>query len=250
MEEPFAFGESFIHRMSPEIKIAAAFILSLPAAVSQYFPVLLLYLGISFCLVMFADLKPADLLKRLKPLFLFLLMIWIILPLTAEGQVLYEWYWIKITRPGLVLCTGITLKSISIVLILTSLLATMPVAALGNGLQKLHVPDKFVFLLLMCYRYIAVIEEEYRRLMRAARFRGFKPGTNLHSYKIFAYLAGMLFVRASLRAQRVHRAMLCRGFNGTFHTLNIYHTNGRDWLFLAGICIISLCLTIYNWSKI
>ena len=247
MEEQFAFGDSLIHSLSPEIKISAAFILSLTTAVSQNFAVLLICLGIAVCLPALARLKPLDLLKRLRPLFLFLLMIWIILPLTSEGALLYEWHWIKITKPGLVICIGITLKSISIVLILTSLLATMPVAALGNGLQKLHVPDKLVFLLLMCYRYIAVIEEEYKRLMRAAQFRAFRPGTNLHSYKTFAYLAGMLFVRASLRAQRVHRAMLCRGFNGSFHSLNIYHTKGRDWLFLIGICIISLCLITYNW---
>ena len=118
----------------------------------------------------------------------------------------------------------------------------MTIASLGNGLHRIHVPDKMVFLLLMSYRYISVIEEEYKRLLRAAKFRGFQPGTNLHSYKTFAYLAGMLFVRASVRAQRVYQAMLCRGFNQKFHTLDVYPSNRLNLRFL--ICIFSASLSL------
>jgi len=120
----------------------------------------------------------------------------------------------------------------------------MTIASLGNGLHKLHVSDKMVFLLLMSYRYIAVIEEEYKRLLRAAKFRGFKPKTNVHSYKTYAYLVGMLFVRASLRAQRVYQAMLCRGFNQKFHTLDVYQPNRLNSIFLLGIFAASLSLVI------
>ena len=144
----------------------------------------------------------------------------------------------------MILCVKITIKSISILFLFMALIATMTVASLGNGLHRIHVPDKMVFLVLMTYRYISVIEQEYKRLLRAAKFRGFNPGTNLHSYKTFAYLAGMLFVRASLRAQRVHQAMLCRGFNQKFHTLDDYPPNRLNLLFLMGICGASVSLVI------
>jgi cobalt/nickel transport system permease protein len=96
----------------------------------------------------------------------------------------------------------------------------------------------------MSYRYIAVIEDEYKRLLRAAKFRGFRPKTNFHSYKTFAYLAGMLFVRASLRAQRVHQAMLCRGFNQKFYSLDIYQANGFNLIFLISVFFTGLSLFI------
>ncbi|MCK5695917.1 MAG: cobalt ECF transporter T component CbiQ, partial [Desulfobacula sp.] len=83
-----------------------------------------------------------------------------------------------------------------------------------------------------------------KRLLRAAKFRGFQPGTNLHSYKTFAYLAGMLFVRASVRAQKVYQAMLCRGFNQKFHTLDVYQANRLDSIFLLGIFAASLSLVL------
>jgi len=243
IEEPLAYGDSFIHQLNPVTKIISTVILSFAAALSNDFTILVVYFIVSLVLVLMARIKFCDVMKRLKPVFWFLLMLWIILPVTFKGEVLYRAGFISITKPGVILCTKITLKSIAILVLFTALLATMTVAALGHGLHKLHVPDKMVFLLLMTYRYISVIEDEYKRLLRAAKFRGFKPGTNLHSYKTYAYLAGMLFVRASCRAQRVYQAMICRGFNGKFNTLDTFSSN-RKLNFLFVFVVSALTLTI------
>jgi cobalt/nickel transport system permease protein len=244
IEEKFASGQSFIHGLDPRIRIIASVVLSFAAALCDNLYIAGCYFIISIILITMAQLKWRDVLIRLKPLFWFLFMIWIILPLTFDGEIIYQYSWLKITDPGVILCCKITIKSITILLLFTALIVTMTVASLGNGLHKLHVPDKMVFLLLMTYRYIAVIEEEYKRLLRAAKFRGFQPGTNLHSYKTFAYLAGMLFVRASIRAQRVYQAMLCRGFKQKFHTLDVYQANRLDSIFLMGIFAASLSLVL------
>jgi cobalt/nickel transport system permease protein len=244
VEEKFATGTSLIHQLDPTIRIIASIVLSFAAALCDHIYIAMLYFIISVLLITMAGLNRIDVIQRLKPLFWFLLMIWIILPLTFDGEVLYQYHWLKITWPGILLCCKITIKSITILLLFTALIATMTIASLGNGLHKLHVSDKMVFLLLMSYRYIAVIEEEYKRLLRAAKFRGFKPKTNVHSYKTYAYLVGMLFVRASLRAQRVYQAMLCRGFNQKFHTLDVYQPNRLNSIFLLGIFAASLSLVI------
>ncbi len=246
IEEKFADGQSFIHKLDPKIRIIASIVLSFAAALCDNLYIAIGYFIISIILITLAGLNRVDVAKRLKPLFWFLLMIWIILPVTFDGEILYQYHWLKITGPGVILSCKITIKSISILLVFTALIATMTIASLGNGLHRLYVPDKMVFLLLMTYRYIFVIEEEYKRLLRAAKFRGFKPGTNVHSYKTFAYLAGMLFVRASLRAQRVHQAMLCRGFNQKFHTLDDYPPNRLNLIFLMGIFAASLSLVIFE----
>ena len=252
VEEQFAYGRSFIHKLDPKFRIIASIVLSFATALCDNLYLALIYLFISIFLIVMAELNTIDVFKRLKPLFWFLLMIWIILPLTFEGDILYRFYGFKITGQGVILCVKITIKSISILFLFTALIATMTVASLGNGLHRIHVPDKMVFLVLMTYRYISVIEQEYKRLLRAAKFRGFNPGTNLHSYKTFAYLAGMLFVRASLRAQRVHQAMLCRGFNQKFHTLDDYPPNRLNSIFLMGICGASASLVILEmiWVEI
>jgi cobalt/nickel transport system permease protein len=133
----------------------------------------------------------------------------------------------------------ITLKSNAIIGILIALVATMPTVTLGHALNAMHFPDKIVHLLLMTYRYIFVLDQESQRLIRAAKIRGFKPGTSLHSYKTYAFLVGMLFVKASERAERVYRAMKCRGFNGRFHCL---HTFG----FTRSDCGMTILLTVMS----
>ncbi|MBU2430018.1 MAG: cobalt ECF transporter T component CbiQ [Proteobacteria bacterium] len=246
IEEKFAFGNSMIHGLSPAVRIVSAGVLSSCAALCDNLYMSGAYLGIALVLCCMAKLNWKDVLLRLKPVFWFLLMIWIVLPLTFDGEVLFKYGILEFTRPGIELCAKITVKSVSILLMFTALIATMSIASLGNGLHRIHVPDKMVFLLLMSYRYIAVIQEEYHRLLRAAKFRGFVPGTNLHSYKTFAYLAGMLFVRASLRARRVHIAMLCRGFHRKFYTLDLYQPNVLNTVFLTGTCLAGVALVLFE----
>ena len=244
LSEELAQGDSVIHRLDPCVRVVCALVVSFALALSGQFGVLGLYLVFALALVALASLGAGPVLKRLKPLLLFVLMIWVILPFTYEGEPLLRLGPLTMTRPGVELCLRITIKSVSILMVFIALLATMTVATLGQALHRLRVPDKLVFLLLMTYRYIAVIQEEYQRLLRAARFRGFVPGTNIHSYRTYAYLAGMLFVRASLRARRVHNAMLCRGFNGTFRSLDAPLSNRLNPVFMTGVSALTLLLVV------
>jgi len=244
LSEELAQGDSVIHRLDPCVRVVCALVVSFALALSGQFGVLGLYLVFALALVALASLGAGPVLKRLKPLLLFVLMIWVILPFTYEGEPLLRLGPLTMTRPGVELCLRISIKSVSILMVFIALLATMTVATLGQALHRLGVPDKLVFLLLMTYRYIAVIQEEYQRLLRAARFRGFVPGTNIHSYRTYAYLAGMLFVRASLRAGRVHDAMLCRGFNGTFRSLDSPLSNRLNPVFMTGVSALTLLLVV------
>lgn len=239
LENTLADGNSPIHRLDPKIRITASFTLSIAAALCDNPLIGCGYLFLSLLLIGLARLPLKTLVVRLRPLFWFLLMIWIFLPLTFEGKMVFQYGWVSVSFQGIMLCMMISIKSVAILLIFSSLVATMSMASLGSGLHQLKVPDKLVFLLLMTYRYIAVIQSEYARLLRAARFRGFKPGTNLHSYKTYAFLAGMLFVRASFRAKRVYQAMRCRGFKEKFHTLDLYPANGLNYPFL-GMMILAV----------
>jgi cobalt/nickel transport system permease protein len=74
------------------------------------------------------------------------------------------------------------------------------------------------------------------------KIRGFRPRTRLHTYRSYAYLVGMLFVRAAARADRVHQAMRCRGFNGRFHSLATFpaHRANRWFALVAASVMIAL----------
>ena len=244
IDETLARIPSPIQQVNPCARVLAAVMLSFSAALSENFILLWVYFILSLVLTAGASIGVAGAARRLKPLFWFVLMLWVVLPVTFEGEAFSRFGPLVLTQPGIELCAKITMKSITILLFFSSLVATMTIASLGNALHKLHVPDKAVFLLLMTYRYIAVIQCEYKRLLRAAHLRGFKSRTSLHSYKTYAYLAGMLFVRASCRAKRVHQAMVCRGFTGRFHTIDLFDSNGVSRVFLGGVSLVTLVLVL------
>jgi len=244
IQEPFASGDSAIHQLSPTLRVVAAAAYSFLVALAHGLPTLAAALVFSLLMVLFARLPLARVLQRLTVVLGFLLLIWAILPWTYKGETLYQLGPLALSRPGVRLCLEISLKSIAILLAMIALVSTMTTARLGHALNRLHLPDKLVYLILITYRYIFVIEQEYQRLMRAARIRNFSPGTNLHTYRTYAWLLGMLFVRSAERAKRVHQAMVCRGFNGKFYSLLESPRGYRNWVFaiLMSLSLLSLAI--------
>jgi cobalt/nickel transport system permease protein len=248
--EVFAGGKSVIHSIDPRIKVALALIYSFVIALSSSFVVLWSALAISVALVMAAQLEAREVLRRLTVLWGFILLIWMLMPLTYPGATLFRIGPLGFSGPGMLLAAQISLKSMAILLSLMALLATMSIATMGHSLACFGIPDKLVHLLLITYRYVFVMEQEYQRLIRAMKIRGFKPGTNLHSYQSYAYLVGMLFVHASARADRVSKAMKCRGFTGRFHSLRQFAPDRRNRLFAVIMAfIIILMATVEVWIQ-
>ena len=235
LSEPFTVGDSPLHRLDPRIRLVSAVIYSCAAALCREFPALLSALILSMALVAMARLRIAEVLKRLVVVNGLVVFIWAVIPFTFPGETLFRIGPFGAAREGIELAAQITLKSNAILLAFMALVTTMPFSTLGHALHRLRVPDKIVHLLLMTYRYIFVLEQEYQRLIRAARIRGFQPGTNLHTYRTYAYLVGMLFVKAINRAERVRWAMLCRGFKRKFYSLHEFKAGRGSVLFLIFI---------------
>ncbi len=228
LTEPFAYGSSIIHSMHPGFRLACAFLFSLAGALVTNLAAAgsVLAAGIIFALA--AQLEFRVLLKRLLIINFFIIFLWIFLPFSRPGTPALNIGPFTATLEGLSYTATISLKSNGVILAMTALISTMPVQTLGAGMQSLRIPDKLCRLLLFSWRYVHVMIMEYTRMRRAASMRAFTPRTNLHTYRTYAWLMGMLLVRSLDRAQRVWQAMLCRGFSGIFHTLNSYRTSKRD----------------------
>lgn len=245
IQEPFAAGHSFLHSIDPRYRLVAAVLFSFTVALSYRTTTLTSAVVSALVLVALARLNLSEVAKRLGVLLGFLLMIWIVLPITYDGPAMARIGPFDIAVEGIGLCLQITAKSISILTAFMALIATMTVATLGHTLGRFGIPAKIIYLALITYRYIFVIEQEYQRLITAIKIRGFHPGTNLHTYRTYAYLVGMLFVRAATRAQRVDQAMRCRGFQGKFYSLYRFSPTPNNYLFgLAFLILMALLLLL------
>ncbi len=242
--EQFSLGSSLLHRTDPRVKIIAAAVLSLIIALCQNFNTAAAGLLLALVLTAVSRISPGMLLRRLFIVNTFNLLLFILLPLTYGQGPDISFADFELSRPGLLLAALITLKSNTIILYFISLLATSTVAQLGRGLHELRLSPRLCVLLLFSYRYIFVIHQEYSRLHRAAALRCFNPGTNLHTYKTYGHLLGMLLVKSWNRAVRVQQAMELRGFRGTFYNLNELEMNRMDHLLMIGLLTTGLGLLL------
>jgi len=235
--EPFASGNSFIHRVDPRIRLVSAVAITLPVALLKAIDPAWTALAVAMLLTVLARLPKIKILKRLMIINFFILFLWLFIPFSQPGEAYWSIGPLNASREGIALAVLITVKSNAIILTLMALMGTIAVQDLGPAMQQLKIPDKLCHILLFTYRYIFVIHNEYTTMRRAMNARGFKPTTNSHTYRSYAWLVGMLLVKSWDRAERVHGAMRCRGFQGRFYTLAEFTTEMKDYVFLAG-CLL------------
>lgn len=238
---------SVIDRVDPRARILAAVGFSVVVAVGQQFATLGLALAVAVLGMMLARLSVGQVVRRLAPLNLLLLLLVVLIPWTTPGSPLVGLGPLGYSREGLLLVAAIALKGNAIVLALAVLLGTLDVTTLGHALSHFHVPKKLIHLLLFTVRYLEVLEREYLRLTAAMRVRGFRPGANRHTYRTYGYLVGMLLVRSLERSQRVVAAMKCRGFQGRFYLLDHFAFSLHDACFGMVSLSVLLGLALVEW---
>ena len=249
IQEPFSEGVSLAHRLDPRGKIVVAALFAILIAVANTYAAALAGLALALVYLALARLPLKKVLVRLLVVNSFIVFLWLVLPLTFPGDPVWRLGPLTVTRQGLASTGLITLKSNAIIIALIALIATVPVVTLGQAMHNLKLPDKLCHLLLFTYRYIYVFEQEYRRLVQAMKIRGFRPRTNLHTYRSYAYLAAMLLVRSFDRAERVFEAMRCRGFQGTFYSLKTFTWERRDGVFLTMSLLALAGLFCLEWLQ-
>jgi len=247
--EPFSEGASLAHRLDPRGKMVVATLFAVLVAVAKTYTATLAGLAVALFWLALARLPLKKVVVRLLVVNSFIFFLWFVLPLTYPGEAVWRFGPLAASRQGLLFTGLITLKSNAIIIALIALIATVPVATLGQAMYNLRLPDKLCHLLLFTYRYLYVFEEEYHRLVQAMKVRGFQPRTNLHTYRSYAYLAAMLLVRSLDRADRVFQAMRCRGFHGVFYSLRTFSWQRRDGIFVAVSMLVLMILVFLEWWR-
>jgi cobalt/nickel transport system permease protein len=94
-----------------------------------------------------------------------------------------------------------------------------PFRKLLVAMRRLGLPPALVASLQFMYRYLHVLTDELDRMVKARRSRMFRRSGRL-DWGLLTGLIGILFLRAFERGERVHAAMLARGWDGTIRTLD------------------------------
>ena len=242
--EEFASGESWVHKLDPRVKIVITMVFSVVVALNNHLEMTAISIILPAFLLVCARLDFGKVLLRLAIVNGFTLFLWLFLPFTTPGETIYAIGPFTIQREGVYQALLITLKSNSIILMALALLGTSQIFTLVHAMSHLWVHDKLVHLFFFCFRYIHVIQDEYHRLNNAMKMRGFKPKTNIRTYRAYSYLVGMLLIRSFNRSKRILQAMRCRGFKGKFYILHHYEMKRYDYAVGGSSLAFSILLMV------
>lgn len=238
--------DSPVHRLDPRGRLVVAGAFSVAVVTCHEFPALGAALALALILALTARLPPRATIKRVMVMDLFVVLMLLMLPFTVPGA---EWFrlgeWTA-SWEGLLRALEIALKANAVILALLALVGTMETATLGHALRHLRIPVKLIVLFMFMIRYIEVLGREYHRLRIAMKARAFRPRGDLHTWRTFGYLMGMLLVRGLDRSERVMRAMKCRGFSGHFHLHDTMALRLADLVFGAASLLALGAMTWLN----
>lgn len=207
-------GHSRVHRAPAHLKLAAlvGFMLVVVATPHEWWPAFLLHTGLLLTVVGMSRVPPAYLAKRMvieTPFVLFAALI----PFVAVGPRI-EVLGLSVSEPGLWAAAALLVKgSLGVLAALTLAATTQPQDVLA-GLRRLRMPDLIVQIMGFMLRYLDVVTAELGRMTTAMRSRGYDPRSPRH-WPVLARSLGSLFIRSYERGERVHLAMLARGYDGT-----------------------------------
>lgn len=207
-------GHSAVHRAAAHRKILAlvGFMLVVVATPREWYPVFGGYLLVLLGVIAVSRVPFGYLAKRMVIEVPFLVFA-ALMPFVATGPRV-EVLGVALSEPGLVAAWGLAAKGTLGVLASLTLAATTEPADVLAGLQRLRMPALIVQIMGFMIRYLDVVTSDLGRMVTSMRSRGVDPRSPRH-WPALARTLGALFVRSYERGERVHLAMLSRGYDGT-----------------------------------
>ena len=239
-------GSSVVHRLAPQAKVAAtlAFVFAVVATPRTAFWAF----GVdALVLVVVARLAAMPLLVLARRLVIELPFVAFALFLPLIGEAPHtDVLGLSLSQPGLWAAWNILAKGTLGVATTILLASTTSIAELLCGLDRLHVPRAFTAIAGFMVRYAEVITGEARRRRIARLSRGYDPSW-LWQGRALASSAGTLFIRSFERGERIHVAMLSRGFTGELPAAADDHAHPREWLLVALVPAVAVAAALTAW---
>jgi len=242
-----ANGNSTIHRLDARAKVLVTLVFILCVVSQNRYELAALFPFFIFpaVIISLAGLPPLFILRKIILLCPFVLAVGIFNPF-FDREILLQLGPLGISG-GWISFASILTRSVLTVGAALVLLGVTGFSAVCQALERLGMPQVFAVQLLFLYRYIFVLAEESGRASRARELRSCgKKGLGIRS---FGSLAGHLLLRTWQRAERIHMAMLARGFSGIFHVHRQPCFGATEFLFVFGWSAIFIFLRLQNVSQ-
>ncbi len=247
--DDYALKDGFMQSLDPRIKILTFVFLIFVTLFAKSIPVILSLYLLCLSLVYISKINLVFFLKRTW-VFIPLFSLFIVFPAMfssfTPGEELLNFkvagMVLVITRLGVLTVLLFVLRVATTVSFAVLLSITTRHFELLKVLRIFGVPQVFVMVLGICYRYIylfiGIIENTYLAIKsRVGAVIDYKSGQQIAGANI-----AFLWARSYQLNEDVYKAMLSRGYSGEPVILNDFKTGLRDWLWLIFAGVLGICM--------
>jgi len=172
----------------------------------------------------------------------------IILPVVRLSRPYHFWIYhippeIGITKEGIYGVSLLTLRVINSLSLSFLVLYTTPLSEMVRALKFLRVPDSFLIIILLCYKYILIFLKSVENMYLAKKSRMIREDSPEKAREWIAGRLAYIFRKTHRRGEDVFQAMVSRGFSDSikiygFKKFGLWDGLAGLSLFLIGILFL------------
>lgn len=147
-----------------------------------------------------------------------------------------------ITRQGLNAAVIFTIRVATCVSAAVLLFLTTPQPMLYKSLRTVGVPRIYVLTLEMTDRYIFLLMDLVREMHIAKKARTIKARGMFEEQKWVGGRIGYTLIRSLDMSEKVHKAMMSRGYNGEVKIMQEFKMRNRDYF--SVVITVSMCIVL------
>ena len=238
-------GNSWVHKLDPRVKIIATLLFLIELFIVNDFigfGIAAVVLGI---VIAVSKVPLSFIVRGSKPILVLLLFTFALNIFMINGEVLWSWGFLHITREGIRTAVFMAVRLILLIIGSSMLtLCTRPLS-LTDGIERLLSPFKKIglpaheiaMMMTIALRFIPTLLDETDKIMKAQQARGadFESGSIIQRAKNLIPILVPLFVSAFRIAQDLAMAMEARCYRGGDHRTRMHEMKlkGRDYAAFA-----------------
>jgi cobalt/nickel transport system permease protein len=169
----------------------------------------------------------------------------VIIPLLTLSRPYDFWIYhvpqiIGITEGGISIISLLTLRVLNSLSISFLILYTTPFADIIKALKIIKVPDTFLIIISMTYKYIFTFAHIVSDMHLAKKARLASVTGRKEAREWIAGRIAFVFKKTQMECDEVFKAMLSRGFSGEIRLYHYRKMTGKDWS--TGLCLIAAAM--------
>ncbi len=244
--EELARQKGLLQSLDPRVKVLGILALLLAVSLSRSLAVIAGLYVVALLLAWASSIPMGFFIKR----------VWLLLPFFT-GMIALPAFFITpgpplvqlplglvITRTGAQTALFLLLRVSTSVSLAILLVLTTPWNGVLKALSVLRVPDAFILILGMTYRYIYLLLHTTNDMFLSRQSRIIGRMSTADERRMITATAGTLLSKSLHLSSEVYLAMQSRGFRGHPRTMDTFRMRPRDWLW-GGALVLAAALAVW-----